>query len=361
VTKTFSYRDAGVFDNQEIGLSRLLKWMSKTSEFREGVGQAILAPKYFANVVKISEDLGIAISTDGVGTKIVLAELMEKYDTVGIDCVAMNVNDVLCVGATPISMVDYIAVEKARPEVLEELAKGFYEGAKQARVNIPAGEIAQLGEMIRGAKEGSGFDLVGACIGLVDLNKIIIGQDLQDGDVVVGLESSGLHSNGYTLARKVLLEGSGLDLDQHIPELGRKLGEELLEPTRIYVQEVLQMISEGLQIKALAHITGDGFLNLLRVERDVGFQLDFLPPIPPVFQLIQEKGSVTDEEMFRVFNMGIGFCVIAGASDADRVIEIAGEHGRAAFKLGRVISDCAGEIQILPKKLVGRGKSFIKA
>lgn len=361
MTKSFSYRDAGVFDNQEIGLSSLLKWISKTEGFRPDVGKALLAPKYFANVVKITDELGVALSTDGVGTKIMLAEQMEKYDTVGIDCVAMNVNDVLCVGATPVSLVDYIAVEKARPDVLEEIAKGFYEGARQARVNIPAGEIAQLGDMIRGVRKGSGFDLVGTCVGVVELDKIIIGQDLEGGDTVIGLQSSGIHSNGFTLARKVLLEQAGFSLDQHILELGITLGEELLRPTKIYVQEVLVMLSQGLKVKALAHITGDGFLNLLRVKKEIGYELDFLPPIPSIFALIQTKGNVTDEEMFRVFNMGIGFCLVVTPSDADSAIQIASEYGTQAYALGRVIEKPAGEIHILPKKLVGKGKGFVRA
>jgi len=361
VTKSFSYRDAGVFDNQEIGLSGLLKWISKTDDFRSDLGKTLLAPKYFANVIKITEELGIALSTDGVGTKIMLAEQMEKYDTIGIDCVAMNVNDVLCVGATPISLVDYIAVEKAQPDVLEEIAKGFYEGAKQAQVNIPAGEIAQLGDMIKGVKKDSGFDLVGTCIGLVELNKIIIGQDLQESDAIIGLESSGIHSNGFTLARKVLPDMAGLSLDEYVDELGMTLGEELLKPTKIYVQEVLEMLSEGIEIKALAHITGDGFLNLQRVEREVGYEIYSLPPTPPIFQLIQEKGNVSDEEMFRVFNMGIGFCIMVAPSDVQQVLDICENHKTKAYVLGRVTEKTPDEIHIIPKELVGKGKEFIPA
>lgn len=358
MTESFSYKDAGVLDSHEIGLSRLLKWISKTNDLRSDVGKALLEPKYFANVVKIDEKQGIAMATDGVGTKIVLAELMEKYDTVGIDCVAMNANDVLCVGATPISMVDYIAVEEAKPDVLEELAKGFYEGAKQAQISIAGGEVAQLGDMIKGTTAGSGFDLVGTCIGLVGLDEIIIGQDLRESDVVVGLESSGIHSNGLSLARKVLLEEANLSLDQVFPELGCTLGEELLKPTKIYVGEITNMFSKGLKIKALAHITGDGFLNLLRTERNVSYMIDFLPPCPPIFSLIQEKGNITDEEMFRVFNMGIGFCVVADPSAADQVISIAQDHGTKAYVLGRVVEKPAGQIEIIPKKLIGQGKNF---
>ena len=332
MTKSFSYKDAGVLDNQEIGLSRLLKWISKTNDLRPDIGKALLEAKYFANVVKITDELGIAICTDGVGTKILIAELMQKYDTVGIDCVAMNVNDVLCVGATPISMVDYIAVEEAKPDVLEELAKGFYQGAKQAQVNIAGGEIAQLGDMIKGTTESGGFDLVGTCIGLVELDKIVIGQDLRDGDVVVGLESNGIHSNGLSLARKVLLKEANLSLDQFFPEMN-----------------------------ALMHITGDGFLNLLRTEREVGYQLDFLPPAPSILSLIQEKGNIDDEEMFRVFNMGIGFCVVVTPSHADQVISIARNHETKAHLLGHVVEGLAGEVHIIPRKLIGKGKKFFRA
>ena len=358
MTESFSYKDAGVLDSHQIGLSRLLKWVSKTNELRSNVGKALLEPKYFANVVKIDEKQGIAIATDGVGTKIILAELMEKYDTVGIDCVAMNANDILCIGATPISMVDYIAVEEAKPDVLEELAKGFYEGAKQAQISIAGGEVAQLGDMIKGATAGSGFDLVGTCIGLVKLDEIIIGQDLREGDVVVGLESSGIHSNGLSLARKVLLEEANLSLDQIFPEMGCTLGEELLRPTKIYVREITDMFSKGLKIKALAHITGDGFLNLLRTERNVSYRIDSLPPCPPIFSLIQEKGNVTTGEMFRVFNMGIGFCVVADPSSADQVISIARDHGTKAHILGQVVEKPASQIEIIPKKLIGKGKNF---
>ncbi len=242
--------------------------------------------------------------------------------------------------------------------MLEDIAKGFYEGAKLARVSIAGGEVAQLGDMIKGTAEGRGFDLVGTCIGLVRLDDIIIGENLEEGDVIVGLESSGIHSNGLSLARKVLLEEAGLSLDQIVPGTKNSLGEELLRPTRIYVEEITEMFSRGLHIKALAHITGDGFLNLLRTERQVGYMIDSLPSIPPVFCLIQEKGGVTDEEMFRVFNMGIGFCVVVGSSEAQQAISIAKKHGTQAHTLGRVVEEPSSEVHVLPKNLIGHGKSF---
>ena len=218
-------------------------------------------------------DIGVAISTDGVGTKILVAEQMERFDTIGIDCVAMNVNDVLCVGARPISMVDYIAVQRLSPDFLQQVGIGLMEGARQAGVTIPAGEIAQVPEMIRGVKEGAGFDLVGTCIGVVHPDKINTGREVSPGDIVIGLRSSGVHSNGLTLARKSLLELGGMNLNDFVPALGRTLGEELLEPTRIYVKQVMRLMDEGIAIKAMAHITSDGFMNLARVEAPVGFAL----------------------------------------------------------------------------------------
>ncbi len=173
------------------------------------------------------------------------------------------------------------------------------------------------------------------------------------------MESSGIHSNGLTLARKVLFENAGFSLGQFLPELDSKVGEELLKPTKIYVREITDMLSKDLDIKALIHITGDGFLNLLRVEKEIGYKLDFLPPTPPIFALIQQKGNVMDEEMFRVFNMGIGFCVIVASNAADQVVQIANNHGTKAHILGRGVEDLVGEIHIIPKKLVGKGKGFI--
>lgn len=356
-----SYSAAGVYSQQaESSLKGLLKWVGKTFALRQGRGEPCLPVGYFANVIDLGAGLGLAISADGVGTKILVAEMVGKYDTVGIDCVAMNVNDIICVGAEPLSMVDYIAVEVARRDLLEEVGEGLYEGARLANISIPGGEIAQIKEMIKGVREGYSFDIAGMAVGLVPLDRIIIGRDLREGDAVVGLRSSGLHSNGFTLARQVLFQKAGLAPDSFVPELGRTVGEELLEPTRIYVREVVEMLQAGLEIKALAHITGDGFFNMTRVAAEAGFVIENLPEPPWIFSLIERLGDITDEEMFRTFNMGIGFCVTVPESQVDQVIAIAAKHGTAGQRIGRVVADPEKRIIVEPYGLVGKDGVFTK-
>ena len=187
---------------------------------------------YFANVIDIG-GTGIAICTDGVGSKALIAQMMGRYDTIGIDCVAMNVNDLICVGARPISLVDYVAVENAQPDVLDEIAKGLEQGAKAAGVSVSGGEIAHLRDMIKGEMKGSGFDLAATVIGQVDLDKIIIGQEIEYGDVVIGLESTGILSNGVTLARKIFFEDNDYEIHAEFQNINCTLGEELLKPTYI--------------------------------------------------------------------------------------------------------------------------------
>ncbi|MBI4319958.1 MAG: phosphoribosylformylglycinamidine cyclo-ligase [Chloroflexi bacterium] len=357
-----TYAGAGVdAESEESALKGLLKWVEKSLALRTGIGAVQLPIGYFANVVDIGHGMGLAISTDGVGTKLLVAQMMNRYDTVGIDCVAMNVNDVLCVGAEPVSLVDCIAVQEARPDLLEQIGKGLYKGAELAKVNIPAGEIAQIKEIVRGEREGYGFDLVGTCVGLVPLDRIIIGREVREGDAVVGLRSSGVHSNGLTLAREVLFKKAGYAIDRFVPELGRTVGEELLEPTRIYVTEVMEMLHSGLHVKALSHITGDGMLNLLRVKAEVGYVVEQFPEPQPVFKVIQRLGQVTDEEAFRVFNMGIGLCVTVPAEEVDQVIGIARKHGVEAHRLGYAVSDPERKVVIQPYGLVGQGNGFRKA
>ncbi|HTE20497.1 MAG TPA: phosphoribosylformylglycinamidine cyclo-ligase, partial [Armatimonadota bacterium] len=260
---SLSYAESGVVAAGK-PLSGLLSWVNRTLSFRQGTGEPVLGIGYYANVLRIADNLGLAISTDSVGTKVLVAELMRKYDTLGIDCVAMNANDVLCVGAEPLAMVDYLAVQEARADVLEQIGQGLYEGARQANITIPGGELAQLREVIAGIRPDEGIDLVGTCVGIVPLDRMILGDAMEVGDVVVGLASSGVHSNGLTLARKALFGTGAFEPETHVEELGRSAGAELLEPTRIYVRPVWQMISEGLPVRGLYHITGEGLLNLNR-------------------------------------------------------------------------------------------------
>ena len=293
-----------------------------------GESRQVLASGHYANVVRIDEHTGIALSTDGVGTKLLVAEQLGRWDTVGIDCIAMNVNDVICVGATPLAMVDYLAVDRADAAVAEQIGRGLAAGAEQAGVEIVGGELAQLGELIRG------LDLAGACFGTVPLDSLITGSAIRPGDAVIGLPSSGLHSNGYTLARSALA-----DVPLHDERLGRPLGEVLLEPTTIYVKPVLDLIASDAEVRGLAHITSGGLHNLLRLEAEVGYEVDSPLPAPPIFGLIRELGAVDDAEMREVFNMGCGFCAVVAHGDEAAALDVLRGHHPEAAVIGRVTGD----------------------
>jgi len=355
--KTVSYESFGVrASHEELNLAGLGQWINKTFDLNDA--RPLLPLGYFANVLPLTETLAVAISTDGVGTKILVAQEVGRFDTIGIDCVAMNVNDIICVGAKPLAMVDYIAVATASGAFLGELAKGLYEGARQARVSIPGGEVAQIREMIKGKDPDCAFDLVGTCIGTLDPRRLVVGEHVAPGDVVVGLASTGVHSNGLTLARHAL-QTAGLGMGDRLPGIEGTLGDELLRPTAIYVPEVVAMLERGLDLKALIHITSDGFLNLQRVKTgDVGYVLDELPEPHPIFRAIQEHGGVPPQEMLRVFNMGVGFCVVVGARDATAVREIAKSHGRPASVIGYVTRDSRRSVWLPQHGLVGRGDAF---
>ena len=329
------------------------------------VGSVRLDFGLFANVIEIGNNKGMAITTDGVGSKVLIAQRMGKYDTIGIDCIAMNVNDLLCVGATPLAMVDYIAVQALDPVCLQELATGLTEGALRAGIAIPGGEIAQVQDVIKNeaGKEGKGFDLAGSAIGIVDLDRIIVGDRLQPGDAIIGLESNGVHSNGLTLARKAIGQDGAL-YDRSFPELGRSLGDELLSPTHIYTQEILPLLDaeQDIDVKALCHVTGDGFLNLSRVPVPVSFVIETFPSPPPIFSVIQKLGGIADPEMFEVFNMGIGFCLVVPERQADKTLELVTRFGKKAYRLGQVMDrDREGwevVIQTHDLRLRGKGKTF---
>jgi len=354
-----TYKAAGVdSEKQDQAMPLLAQWVERSFALRPALGRVALPLGYFANVIDMGNGMGLAVSTDGVGTKIIIAQMLDKYDTVGIDCVAMNVNDVLSVGAEPLALLDYIAVEDPHPRLLEEISHGLYLGAEMAGVTIPGGEIAQVAEMIHGVRRGWAFDLVGTCVGQVALDRVLTGQDIQEGDVVVGLLSSGIHSNGLTLARRVFFDQHGWPAERYCPDLGRTVGEELLEPTRIYVREVLALLAAGLRLKALAHITSTGFLNLTRVSSPAGFVLDALPEPQPIFRLIQRLGKVSDEEMFFTYNMGIGFCVVAAPGDAAPALRILSEHGLESQVIGYAVKDEKREIRIPARRLVGRDDAF---
>ena len=297
---------------------------------------------HYASVLEVAPGLGVAISTDGVGSKLILAEQTGRLDTVGIDCVAMNVNDVVCVGAEPIALVDYIAVEQVDPAALRQIALGLRRGAELAAIEIPGGELAVLPELIRGHPSPKGFELSGTAIGTVALEAIVDGGACAPGDVLIGLPSSGLHSNGYTLARR-LADGHH---DERPPQLGgASIAEALLEPTVIYVRAVLALLRSGLAVHGLAHITGDGVRNLARLSRTVGFTIDAPLPVPPICAWLCERGGLGAAEAYGVFNMGCGFVAIVPDADADDALRLLGAHHEGAAPIGRVSAD-AGRIAL---------------
>ncbi len=283
-------------------------------------------PGHYASVIKLDERTGLAMSTDTVGTKMVVAERLRRYDTIGIDCVAMNANDVVCVGAEPAAMLDFVLCGEADPDVFAALGRGLARGAELAGVEITGGEVAQVGEIV------AGHELGGTCVGIVALEAIVTGADVEAGDPVIGLPSSGLHSNGYTLARSALAD---VPLDD--TRLGRPLGEVLLEPTEMYVRAALALLRSGADVRGLAHITGGGFDNLLRLGDHVGFEIDDPLPVPPVFELIAELGEVPDGEMYEVFNMGCGFCCVVAADDEEDALGVLREHYPQAKRIGRAV------------------------
>jgi phosphoribosylformylglycinamidine cyclo-ligase len=293
-------------------------------------------PGHYASVLRVAEGLGIAIATDGVGSKLVLAEQTGRLDTVGIDCIAMNVNDLVCVGAEPIAMVDYLAVEQADPAATEAIGRGLAAGAADAGIEIPGGELAVLPELIRGHPSPHGFDLCGTAIGTVGLDAIVTGAAIDPGDALIGVPSSGLHSNGYTLARRVLVD-SGPGLDATPGELGgATVADALLAPTVIYVRAALDLLRSGIPVHGLAHITGGGLKNLLRLGSGVGYAIEDPLPVPGICALVARLGGVPEAEMWEVFNMGCGFVATVPEAQADEAAAILAARHPGARRVGTV-------------------------
>ncbi|MEW6722780.1 MAG: phosphoribosylformylglycinamidine cyclo-ligase [Candidatus Micrarchaeota archaeon] len=300
--------------------------------FRKGYGEPLPVFGHYGGLFKCGEET-LVMHTDGVGTKLLLAQDMGKYDTVGIDAIAMSVNDILCVGAEPLVGVDYIALAKEDDELVSELMEGLVKGAEESGCAIIGGETAVVPDIIKGGSKP--FDLAFTVVGRV--KKLILGNEIKKGDVIVGLESSGLHSNGYTLARRAL--------DQ------KEWGEEMLRPTRIYASTVLEAIG-ACDVHGIAHITGGGFSKMTRLNKEVGYRLDKLPEPRPIFRALMEKvGNAPD--MHQTFNMGVGMAIVLPEDRADTVINIAKKHnvegsiiGSITDKKGVWISDGKKEVDI---------------
>jgi phosphoribosylformylglycinamidine cyclo-ligase len=329
-----TYARAGVDVSQvrksHEALARLLESTFKTRKGR--VGYPVFPIGHYAGLVDLNDGRVLSLHIDNVGTKVIIAQMMRKYNTIGIDCVAMCANDLICTGAEPISFLDYLAMAKHDRRIVDEIAVGLVEGAKQSGMAIVGGETAVVPDLL---SNDVGLDLVGMAAGIGKVKGLILGDDIRKGDALVGVASSGIHSNGLTLARKILLREH--KLRENVPELGRSIGEELLEPTRIYVKPVLEAIRK-LEVHGLAHITGGGFAKLDRIvgQARLGAGIDQLPSTPGIFRVIQKRGRVSDREMYRTFNMGVGFALICPQRAEDAVIRLFVRNGHNAFDLGRV-------------------------
>lgn len=328
-----AYKQAGVdIDAGNEAVERMKKHVKRT--FRPevladlgGFGGLFALNNKYENPILVS-------GTDGVGTKLKLAFALDKHDTIGIDAVAMCVNDIIVQGAEPLFFLDYLATGKLVPSQIEAIVAGISEGCVQTGCALIGGETAEMPGMYTDGE----YDIAGFAVGIVDRSKLIDGSKIKDGDVILGLASSGVHSNGFSLVRKLLLETKGYKLDQQFEELGGTLGETLLTPTRLYVKQILNVMNE-IEIKGLVHITGGGFTeNIPRVlPANVNAHIvGGTWPILPIFQLMQRDGNITDSDMFKTFNMGIGMVVIVDAADAEKTKAAFEAQGEAVYTLGRV-------------------------
>ena len=346
--KRWTYADAGVdikrIKGSQKDISEILK---ETFTNREGkIGTVLEDIGHYAGLIDLGKSSALALHTDGVGTKVLVAQMMNKFDTIVIDCVAMNVNDIICLAAEPIAFLDYIALKKMDKDLIKEISKGLVLGAKEASIAIVGGETAIMPDVIDG-KGDKAFDLVGMVLGIVNKKQVITGNQIKKGDIIIGAESSGIHSNGYSLIRKLLL--SKYKIEEQVG-LDESLGEELLKPTQIYVKPILEILRK-IRPSGLAHITGGGFSKLTRLvkARNLGFKIDNIPKPLPIFTLIQDEGKISNLEMYRTFNMGIGFCIIASSVDSEKIQKIFKQHRINSTKIGEIIKDPGvfiGELKI---------------
>lgn len=344
----FTYADAGVDRDLRMKSKKALQALKQTHGLNR-YGDIVQLP--YGNIFPY-RDHYLDLAIEGVGTKVLVAQLAEKYDTVAIDGIAMVVNDIIRSGARPIALADNIHTQISNPELINELMKGLIEGAIESECIVPSGEIGDVADLIKGLKGDIGFDLVFASIGEVNSEKIISGRNIKAGDVVIGLRSSGVHSNGISLVRRILFKSWGGKFEPHaIPDkLDQELVLEVLKPTKIYVRALVR-VAEKLRLKAAVHITGDAYLKFGRLEqfsKGIGFQFDNFHP-QPIFGLIQKTASdldraITDEEMFKTFNMGWGFAVVVDSEDAERALSIL-EKTDESEQIGHVTD--TGRIEIL--------------
>jgi len=341
-----TYRDAGVDIDSAERSKRRIRDVVRTTFGPEVLSDIGLFGGLFRPDLREYEDPVLVASTDGVGTKLKVAFLLDRHDTVGVDLVHHCADDIVVQGARPLFFLDYLAMGKHREEVAVAVVEGVARGCRNVGCALLGGEMAELPEFYRPGE----YDLAGTIVGVVDRGRILDGSRVKSGDVLLGLGSDGLHTNGYSLARKVFFEVAKWDVDRYVPELGCTLGEELLRPHRSYVRSLLKLMEE-VEVHALAHITGGGLPgNLPRVLPE-GCSAEIDPgtwEVPQVFRLIQKIGKVGDWEMFRTFNMGVGMVVVVGEEDVDRAREVLRAEGERVWEIGRVVP---GE----GMRFVGRG------
>lgn len=334
-----TYRVAGVDIQAGDEAVRRIAGLAASTHRPEVLG-AIGAFAAFCQVPAGYSEPVLVSSSDGVGTKLKMAILADRHDTVGIDLVAMGVNDLLVHGAEPLFFLDYLAVHRVDPAHVEAVVAGVAEGCRRAGCALVGGETAEMGDLYAPGD----YDLAGFAVGVVEKSRLITGAAVEAGDRVLGLASSGLHSNGYTLARKALLERMGLKVSGFIPGVGRPLADELLEPTRIYVKPVLELLKHA-PVHAMAHVTGGGITeNLPRVLPE-GRQAVIDPkawPVPPIFGAIQQAAGVDDAEMRRTFNMGVGFLVVVASADAARARDLLEKAGERVYEVGEIVAGARG-------------------
>lgn len=307
-----TYSQAGVDIQKEDKVIKNLAQQIKHQ--REGRGRPITKIGHYSGLIDMG-DYALALTTDGVGSKILIANHMRRWNTIGIDCIAMNVNDLIAIGAEPLAFVDYLAMEKPDEGIAAEIGAGLNEGARIANITVVGGETATLPDIVRG------LDLAGTCVGMVPKDRIITGEKIDIGDAIVGLPSSGIHSNGLTLARKIIEESSYTYFDYCPFDSSKTIGEELLTPTRIYT-EILSVLDK-FPVHGLAHITGSGLLKLRRLT-DMGFDIRTPLDPQPIFEFLQDVGGVSTEEMYRTFNMGMGFIIVTSMGHAQGMAEMLG-------------------------------------
>ena len=304
-----TYAEAGV--SQDEKAAHIAALVASLTYRRRGAGRPLTRIGHFTGLVEFGK-YALSLCTDGVGTKLIVAAEMRKWDTVGIDCVAMNVNDMICIGAEPVAFVDYLAIESYDREVARQIGIGLNAGARMANVSIIGGEVAVLPEVLRG------FDLAGTCFGVVEKRKTSEGRAVRPGDVIIGLPSHGIHSNGLTLARRILRDAA-LTVFDRVGATDERWGPALLEPTAIYVRPVLRALRKA-RLHGMAHITGGGVRNLIRLRPRVEFRITDPFEPQPVFRELQALGGIDASEMYQTFNMGMGYAIVAPEEEAKTVI-----------------------------------------